>query len=442
MKHITLRAAAVLAAVLVLCGSVTALAAESPSPVPTSDAVGALHDGAPPVYPGTETVTPAPTDTEYSAEPPFSFVTPTPEPTAEPEPVVPMLYPADVQGVLENGIRWIVKTYELSDAENPEGIARDGFTQDGWSYVLTDITKKETATADVRERIEVVTVNTETKDMATIIAQIAPTLEYTDEDGYTGILDLDITTMLVETAGTKTNSYTVSATREYPHLSSNDTSLLPKTITDSGKTLTLASVDWRAGNTVTVDYDVLPEYYTAIATYTATGSKTSVTGYITTVEYKGTLSKLLAGKTVYTAYFEGTPIAPPAPEPTPTPEPTPEVVESKPINPVPAAAGATAGVSLLGGVVFFFFLRKNVKVHNLKDGKYLPIGKTRVTAGTPIINLTTFANKAVSGSFILILDRLAAKQLSSKTVTINYGDRTFQHIIDSDGGEYQFEVDF
>ena len=108
-----------------------------------------------------------------------------------------------------------------------------------------------------------------------------------------------------------------------------------------------------------------------------------------------------------------------------------------------AAAGATAGAGLLGGLVFFFFFRKNVKVHNLKDGKYLPIGKTKVSARDPIINLTPFADKAATGSFILVLDRLAAKQLSGKTITVNYGDKSFQHIVDSDGGgEYQFEIDF
>jgi hypothetical protein len=103
----------------------------------------------------------------------------------------------------------------------------------------------------------------------------------------------------------------MSVTREYPRLSSNDTSLVPKQVEDRGKTYTLAGVDWRAGNNVTVDYDALPEYYTAIATYTATGTSTKVTGYTTTAVYTGTLAKLSQGKTVYTAYFEGAEIRTP-----------------------------------------------------------------------------------------------------------------------------------
>jgi hypothetical protein len=371
-----------------------------------------------------------------------------------------------VRGAEENGVRWIIKTYDLDAGESPDDIPRDSFERDGWRYEVTDIIRKETAAADTREHTEPVTVNSGTKDMADIIKLFDPALSFTSEDGYSGVLALDITTIKVKKGGTKTSGYTVRATRVYPHLSSNDTSLIPKTITDNGRTLRLQKVDWRAGNLETIDYNQFPESYTGVATYTTTGKKTVVTGYVTTAEYKGVIAKLIEGKAAYIAYFMGTEITPPTPEPKPeptpeptpaptpvptpvptpipTPKPTPEPIpEREPVNPLPVAVGATAGAGLLGGVVFFFFLRKNVKVHNLKDGKYLPIGKARVTARDPIINLTPFADKAASGSFILALDRLAAKQLSGKTLTVNYGDKSLQHIVDGDGGgDYQFEIDF
>jgi len=235
-------------------------------------------------------------------------------PAQESEPADTVLYPSNVQEILENGVRWIIKTYELGAEESPAGIPRDSFERSagtsGWSYSLTDITKKETAAADVRDRLEVVTINTETKDMETILRQLAPTMEFTTEDGYIGILALDVASITVETAGTKTSSYTASATREYPHLSSNDTSLVPKTITDGGRTLTLASVDWKTNHSMTVDYEQVPASYTAIAVYTASASRTVVTGYTTTAEYKGSVSRLNQGLTVYTAYFMGTEIVP------------------------------------------------------------------------------------------------------------------------------------
>ena len=233
-----------------------------------------------------------------------------PDAVTEPEPEEPeapqvYMFPCDVTEMVENGTRWIVKTYELTAAEKPQNIPREAFERGGYNYTLTDILRTETANAETREHFEVVTVDTETKELEEILPLLAPTIEYTAEDGFVGILALDVTTLKVETAGTTTSSYTKTVTREYPHLSANDTSLVPKTVEEKGKTYTLAGVDWRMGNYETIDYEQIAEYYTAIATYTATGSTTKVTGYTTTVEYRGTLAKLTQGKTYYTAYFEG-----------------------------------------------------------------------------------------------------------------------------------------
>ena len=67
-------------------------------------------------------------------------------------------------------------------------------------------------------------------------------LEVTTEDGYTGTLHLDHTTVQVTTDGYATKTGSVSATRSYPNLSEADLSLIPKTIEDKGRTLTLADV--------------------------------------------------------------------------------------------------------------------------------------------------------------------------------------------------------
>ena len=194
-------------------------------------------------------------------------------------------------------------------------------------------------TSAVRHTSETVTLNTATKEWDQILPLLEPTIEYTSEDGFVGILTLDVASIKVETAGTYTTSYTMSVAREYPHLSANDTSLVPKTVDDRGTSYSLADVNWTAGNTVTVDYESLPEYYTANANYTATGYSTRVTGYTTTAVYTGTIGKLSQGKTVYTAYFLGEEIcAPIEPE---TPVIAEEVVEeSGEIEPTEAEVGA------------------------------------------------------------------------------------------------------
>jgi hypothetical protein len=208
-----------------------------------------------------------------------------PEPTTPPpveEPALPApspikLYPSDVTDIRDGGSWEIIKTYELNPNEKPEDIPRDSFERSGWKFTLTDIIRKETANAETREHTETVTLNTDTKELEKILPLFSPSMEYKTEDGFVGIITLDVASIKVETAGTKTSSYTMSVTREYPRLSANDTSLVPKTVEDRGKTYTLAGVDWQAGNYVTVDYEQVPEYYTAIATYTAKGTSTKAT---------------------------------------------------------------------------------------------------------------------------------------------------------------------
>ena len=233
-----------------------------------------------------------------------------PPPAPAATPTKNYLYPVSVWESQENGRREIIRTYELGASEKPEDIPRESFVREGWLYELADITRKETANASVRNHTEKVSIDTATNDMASILNLLAPTTEYTADDGYIGMLQLDIASIKVETAGTRSSSYTVNATREYPNLSSNDTSVIPKTITDSGRTLTLAGIDWK-NNNISVDSVQIPDSYTAVATYTGTASKTVVTGYVTKAEYKGQISKILTGKTVYTAYFIGVQIISP-----------------------------------------------------------------------------------------------------------------------------------
>ncbi|MDR3310537.1 MAG: hypothetical protein LBS90_04245 [Oscillospiraceae bacterium] len=333
---------------------------------------------------------------------PASATTPAPAVSA-----ATTLYPVDMTENFGGGRRQIVKTYELSPLDNPADIPRADFERSGWTYSVTDILKRETANAETRDHKESVTLSTDTKELEKILTLLAPTLEYKTDDEFVGILSLDVASIKVETAGTRTTSYEMKVTREYPRLSAADTSLVPKTVTDNGKTYNLAGVDWKAGNYVTIDYEQVPEYYTAIATYTATGSSTKVTGYVTTAEYIGTLAKLSQGKTVYTAYFEGTEIRTPIefaempetaaapsesdvtaatpsetaePEPTiePTTEPTDEPADAletseRGSNPNTALYVIIALLALmLGGAIYF--IRKG-QIHNEKIHNTTPVAR-------------------------------------------------------------------
>jgi hypothetical protein len=267
-----------------------------------------------------------------------------PAPDAPASPAFIKVYPSDVTDIRNDGGWQIIKTYELNADESPNDIPRDSFERSGWTFTLTDIIRRETANAETRAHTETVTVNTDTKELEKILPLLAPTMEYKADDGFVGILSLDVASIKVETAGTKTSSYTMSVTREYPHLSDSDTELVPKTVTDKGSTYHLAGVEWKVGNYSTVDYERIPDYYTAIATYTATGTSTKVTGYVTTAVYNGTLAKLSQGKTVYTAYFLGEEIRTPLEmtEPTPGQAGTSEASSEPTSEPATATPDPTA----------------------------------------------------------------------------------------------------
>jgi len=132
---------------------------------------------------------------------------------------------------------------------------------------------------------------------------LEPELEISTEDGYSGVLALDYTTIAVEAAGYKTSSRTVSATRTYPNLSDADVSLNPKSVEENGRALTLANVDWQEAAADHADGYTLALRYNAVATYTGTATSKYATGYTVTAEYKGEITKTSCDTIIYTAIF-------------------------------------------------------------------------------------------------------------------------------------------
>lgn len=256
------------------------------------------------------------------------------------------LYPAEVRTSEENGVIRLEKVYVLSTRDDPAAIPTGDFDREGRHYTLLDVLKNDLSETDSKDYIEVVTLDSSTKDMAEIIKVLEPEREIATEDGYTGILKPDYTKITVEAAGYKNNSWTVSASRTYPNLSDADASLVPKTITDSGRTLTLAGVDWQEAG----------EFYNAIASYTGTASGRSVTGYTVSVEYSGEVTKTSRDTVIYTAVFSAENASHGETHLDPDPTATPEggkPQQTQPPEPAQDSGGSVAGkivVTALAGI--------------------------------------------------------------------------------------------
>ena len=187
----------------------------------------------------------------------------------------------------------ISKTYELSYLDDPALIPTGDFERSGCLYTLLDIVKEDQTETDSKYYTETVTLDSKSKDMEEIMPLLAATCEASTEDGYTGLLTLDTASIQVEASGYATSTRNVSATRSYPNLSEADVSLVPKSIEDSGRTLTLADVQWQeAGG-----------FYNAAATYTGAASSKYATGYTVTADYAGEVTKTTSGTVLYTAVF-------------------------------------------------------------------------------------------------------------------------------------------
>ena len=204
----------------------------------------------------------------------------------------------------------IRKFYDLSPEEDPAGIPRSDFEQDGFHYTLTDLLKQELPEHESRQHTETVTLESEKKDMESILALLPQEREFITEDGLSGVLTLRLDTVQVEVSGYGSSTKKVSATRSYPNLASQDTASIPKTIEDNGRTLTLQDINWQTDNTAHMDGYAVGDRFTAVATYTGTATSSYVKGYTVTAEYAGTVSRIALNKIRYVAIFEGHVIAP------------------------------------------------------------------------------------------------------------------------------------
>ena len=215
-----------------------------------------------------------------------------------------------------NGVQQYIKTYTVSPEVDPESLIEDPFIYEGYSYTYSEIIRKDNHFTEEKQQIETVTVETEKKDLNTILEALEPTIEY-DDGVYSGTLSLDHKSIQTEASEYKTASKTLNVTREIGNLDSNDMAYVPSTTVQDGVTLPLSAVDWQVQSTVLVGDLLVPSTYTAIAYYSGKVYYNVASGYVSTAEYKGTVSCDEVRNITYTVTYVGTPYTEPTPAPPP-----------------------------------------------------------------------------------------------------------------------------
>ena len=196
----------------------------------------------------------------------------------------------------------IDKVYQLSLGDNPSGIPTGDFVRNGRLYYLLDMVRKDEVGVDTQTHTETVTLASDTNKMDAILQRLESEMEFTTGDGYTGVLRLDHTSVQVTTDGYASKTTSLSATRTYPNLSEADVSLIPKTITDKGRTLSLADVQWSSAESTDGEGGMVT-HYTAIASYSGSATSQYATGYTVSANYTGEVSKTDCQIVTYTATF-------------------------------------------------------------------------------------------------------------------------------------------
>ena len=214
-------------------------------------------------------------------------------------------YPTEVHHYERNHRLVIEQIYELNHDQEPSDKICEDFAQDGYFYTLESITKSEKSTTDTKEHKEIVTVESQSKNIGDIMPLLAKTKDITTADGYNGTLSLDESSITVEAKGYKSGSKTVRASRTYPNLLNADLAYIPKSITENGTELELADVNWQRDMTYNPDDYAIGERYLAEAVYQGTKKYSYVTGYTVTAEYNGEVAKETAQKDIYTLTFVG-----------------------------------------------------------------------------------------------------------------------------------------
>ena len=204
-----------------------------------------------------------------------------------------------------NGSQQLIKTYTLPPGADPRQLVEEPFELEGWHYTFADIVKEENQVSDRKYDTETVTLETDTKDLGKILEQLAATLDY-DDGTYSGVLNLDHTAIRTEAAGYTSQARNVSVTKTIGPLDRNDMSYVPATTVKDGVTLSLSGVDWQVIGTDLVGDDLAPASYQAVATYSGKSYHRVATGYITSANYVGEVSRNDVESVTYKVTYLGT----------------------------------------------------------------------------------------------------------------------------------------
>ena len=229
-----------------------------------------------------------------------------------------MEIPISVTTAELNGQQILTEVYQAGQEIDPESLIKDDFTKGEFIYSYDNITKEETESIEKKTVTQTVEMQSNTKDLSKNIDLFAATIEYTDEDGFTGTLNFDPKSVTTEASGYRKKQSTVTETKTYDGLPYNDPTLLPQSVEKNGHQLSVSDIQWQ--EETLAENGSIPTSYKAVVTYSKSLSSSVASGYTVTAEYAGEVTKDDQSDIVYTITYTGLPVPEPEPEIPETPE--------------------------------------------------------------------------------------------------------------------------
>ncbi len=212
-------------------------------------------------------------------------------------------YPTQVQTAEDHGVQLLVKTFLVPAGTDPQTLIQGDLTRRGVGYEVSDILRRELPGETEKKTVsQTVTLETETDKTEDILPLLKSTMDYR-EDGFSGILVLDESSVQAKEAGTSSYAYQLKETKEFTGLDRNDPYYIPKTTEKNGVTLSLADVEWTPMASGAENSEI-PSLFSATALYTGTAWGSKADGYTVTASYTGEVSRATQGEMVYSIVYE------------------------------------------------------------------------------------------------------------------------------------------
>lgn len=231
----------------------------------------------------------------------LGFFQSAPDEQATPTASVAGFYPFEIRYETFGGKPIIIKSFKVPTGFDLGQLVEPEFVDGEHTFTRKDILKNVAAAkTETKLAAQTVTFTTEDNEQATILAHLAPLMQY-DEGGYSGQLELDYASIQSRAGDKEDYSFPIRKTVEYKNLDRNDYAYIDKKVDG----LTLQDVEWVSLGGAQKGDVIVPSNFTAKATYAGTGYGSKVTEYHNTAIYKGTVSRAVEGDAVVSIIYQG-----------------------------------------------------------------------------------------------------------------------------------------